>query len=898
MTEPLSPENNVEDSKIKKHLKDLSSKKPPKKSRQSKDKEGFISSSATELAERRLKAKQKELKKEQVKLKAQKQLLSVAKGTRSVIDAGILDSLDDQDLKDYLATKTVAWQPHPGPQTWFLQANEDEVLFSGGRGRGASSALIADPLRYCENPRFKALIIRRTMPELRDLISNAKMLYAKAYPKVNWKEMEKTFFFPSGAKIEFGYCESIDDAMRYQGQEYCWLGVDEVTQYGDEKIIDSIIPSLRSPDATLPICVRLCVDEGDVLTVEGWKDIKDIVVGDKVHSLDKYGNSIIKTVYDTSSFDVDEELVRVKKENLYMSMTQDHRVMYETRHGTGDFRLIRWNEHTGKSIQIVRAPKYYNNVGYKGYTFKGMSAEDWISFIGIYLAEGCINQTVRNGNYKVVVTQLKKSSAILIRELLNKTGLKFCYCNNGDFQANSKELHTYLKQFGKSKDKFVPREILETATLEQLKILFNWLVLGDGTRHGDTHVTYFTTSPRLRDDFCELSVKLGYKVFVHNRYRENKKHNTCYNINVTIPQISPTTLVEKFRNNCKDISLQQYKGKVYCISVEDTENFIIRQKGYIWVSGNTCNPGGPGRNWVKERFVDKGPPNTQIKLTFNYGTEASPKLFTKTRRWIHSTVEDNPALGERYKAQLASITDSVRRAQWKDGDWDTGEGTAFPEFNKKTHVIEPFPIPNNWKKFRACDWGYSSLAVVLWLAVDNEQNVYVYREFVCNGKTPQRLTADKFASKVLELEHGEGVRYGYLDSSVWAHRGEMGETPADTMLRMGCSWIPSDRSPGSRIARKLVLHNYLATRDTIDSNGNIVKKPRIFIFSTCNQIIKELSSIILDKNNMEDVDTTQEEHAYDALTYGLASLPNPSIPFINFTSGDLAPMIVNTEIGM
>ena len=56
------------------------------------------------------------------------------------------------------------WQPHPGVQTEFLKSNEDEVLFSGGRGSGKSDCLIVDALRYCANGNFRGLIIRRTVP--------------------------------------------------------------------------------------------------------------------------------------------------------------------------------------------------------------------------------------------------------------------------------------------------------------------------------------------------------------------------------------------------------------------------------------------------------------------------------------------------------------------------------------------------------------------------------------------------------------------------------------------------------------------------------------------------------------------------------------------------------------
>ena len=52
-----------------------------------------------------------------------------------------------------------------------------------------------------------------------------------------------------------------------------------------------------------------------------------------------------------------------------------------------------------------------------------------------------------------------------------------------------------------------------------------------------------------------------------------------------------------------------------------------------------------------------------------------------------------------YYIMLASLPE-VQRKQFLDGDWDAYEDSAFPEFNKTTHNVEPFEIPKSWYKFR------------------------------------------------------------------------------------------------------------------------------------------------------------------------------------------------------
>jgi hypothetical protein len=162
----------------------------------------------------------------------------------------------DEFYPEVLEDKKIGWSPFPGPQTQFLEADEFELLFSGGRAPGKSDALMMDPLRYCHNKAFRGLVIRKAMNDLRDLIRRAKELYPQAYPGTKWKEQEKIFVFPSGATIEFGYCDHEDDVARYQGQEYTWLGIDELTQIPSEETYTKLLASVRKSGDGLKNYVR------------------------------------------------------------------------------------------------------------------------------------------------------------------------------------------------------------------------------------------------------------------------------------------------------------------------------------------------------------------------------------------------------------------------------------------------------------------------------------------------------------------------------------------------------------------------------------------------------------------------------------------------------------------
>ena len=217
-----------------------------------------------------------------------------------------------------------------------------------------------------------------------------------------------------------------------------------------------------------------------------------------------------------------------------------------------------------------------------------------------------------------------------------------------------------------------------------------------------------------------------------------------------------------------------------------------------------------------------------------------------------------------YYAMLSSLPE-VQRKQFLEGDWDAFENSSFPEFNKDIHTVEPFEIPRSWAKFRSCDWGYSSYACCLWFAIDWDNNLWVYRELYTS-----KVTADVFARKVLEKEHNEYIKYGVLDSSTWARRGDVGPSIAETMIQEGCRWRPSDRSPKSRINGKMELHKRLKFDEELE-------KPKLKFFTTCTNLIRTLPLLPIDRNNPEDVDTDAEDHAYDALRYGVMSRPmNPN----------------------
>jgi predicted phage terminase large subunit-like protein len=153
------------------------------------------------------------------------------------------------------------WVPNPGPQTRFLATTAEEVLYGGAAGGGKSAAIIAAPLRWVHVPEFRALILRRTTPQLTNLLDKAKALYDRVFPDAGFNWNKLTWTFPSGATIRFNHCEHERDAKIYDGDEFQYLACDELTHFSENQY-RAIRARIRSSAPGLPRYTRSTTNPG------------------------------------------------------------------------------------------------------------------------------------------------------------------------------------------------------------------------------------------------------------------------------------------------------------------------------------------------------------------------------------------------------------------------------------------------------------------------------------------------------------------------------------------------------------------------------------------------------------------------------------------------------------
>lgn len=326
----------------------------------------------------------------------------------------------------------------------------------------------------------------------------------------------------------------------------------------------------------------------------------------------------------------------------------------------------------------------------------------------------------------------------------------------------------------------------------------------------------------------------------------------------------------------RDSDCENYQGHSYTrIYIEEAGNFpspvpIMKLMASLR-SGNgvpcrmrlTGNPGGPGHQWVRARYIDPAPRGWE--------TISDPETGLD-RVYIPSRVTDNTYLGPHYVAQLKQLGSPELVRAWLEGDWTVVSGAYFPEFGIHKHVVAPCELPAHWTRIRAFDWGSARPFCNLWLAVSDGTTEFptnaliVYREWYGSTGEPNvglRMVAEEVGAGILQREApGERIQSSVCDPAMMKQDG--GPSMAERMR--GIPWRGADNS---RVSGWDQVRSRL-----LGSEG----KPALYIFSTCTNLIRTLPALQHDTHKPEDLDSDGEDHPADSLRYACTSRPWQTAP--------------------
>jgi hypothetical protein len=173
----------------------------------------------------------------------------------------------------------VIWSPLP-KQIEFLSAPEEEVLYGGAAGSAKSESLMMDALGLSQgavlNKNYTALIIRKTFEDMEDLINRTQDIYPLICPGASYNKSKHLWTFPSGARIKFGNCFTKDDVHSYQGQEYTWIGIEELAQFETDYEYQYLKSRLRTSDPSLKCYMRATCNPGKYKWIREYFKIDNV----------------------------------------------------------------------------------------------------------------------------------------------------------------------------------------------------------------------------------------------------------------------------------------------------------------------------------------------------------------------------------------------------------------------------------------------------------------------------------------------------------------------------------------------------------------------------------------------------------------------------------------------
>lgn len=280
--------------------------------------------------------------------------------------------------------------------------------------------------------------------------------------------------------------------------------------------------------------------------------------------------------------------------------------------------------------------------------------------------------------------------------------------------------------------------------------------------------------------------------------------------------------------------------------------------------------------WVRRRFVDPAPEGNKLirrrvkEIVAGENGEVEEREYVKTRIYMPARLEDNPdkVFAESYKRQLiTSNRPHIVQAMLR-GDWYVVPGAFYSDsWDKHVHVCNPFPIPREWKVFRAMDWGFKTHGTIGYWALSFDGTMFCFYEFTFKMKTAEYVAKDikdiEKRFRLWDLTRDVSMLTGPADTQLWERRGDVGPSKAATFAKHGVLWTKADKR--SRRANSELLTGRLEQHREDESGV-----PGIVFFKQAKKCTSTIPATATDPNDPECPADEAEGHWLDMTLYACA----------------------------
>lgn len=348
-------------------------------------------------------------------------------------------------------------------------------------------------------------------------------------------------------------------------------------------------------------------DDTEVLTNEGWKLFNDLNHTELIATLNSktdYLEYQKPTAYPI--FDYQGSMYQYSGQAINFKVSPNHR-HWVRKGGMENFELAKIDGLSNKWYEVKKDGIWEGNrednfilpsiklhkVSRGTIPFdinvpaKKVPMNTWLEFFGLWLAEGSIyKRKDPTPQYKISLSNKDIGVLRRVSDLLQSFGIKtrLQIRRNGkasDVSCLNKQLFSYLEQFGHAGNKFLPPEV-KALSPDQLRILLESLVMGDGHISVTGATTYYTSSRRLADDIQEVLLKAGWAGTI-TQTKSGFSGKTEYNIHFVKKRLTPIINSSHYRHCSKIVP---YSGKIYSVSVPNKIIYVRRNGRPMW-SGNS-----------------------------------------------------------------------------------------------------------------------------------------------------------------------------------------------------------------------------------------------------------------------------------------------------------------------